>query len=87
MTRLDLFGTTRKRNQVTRSIDGKSERAYRVVRLDKEGKPFPPEVYDTHYGPYSTLSAAKGKRTTLQRYGSQKYIIEQTPAGWSKVDV
>lgn len=72
---------------MTRSIDGKSERAYRVVRLDKEGKPLSPEVYQSHFGPYSTLSAAKGKRTHLQRGWNVKFEIQQTPAGWETVEV
>lgn len=75
---------------MTRSIDGKSERAYRVVELDKDGNP-KLEGYETVFGPYSTLSAAKGKRTSMKNgyYGNKnaKYIIQQTPAGWETVEV
>ena len=75
---------------MARSIDGKSQRAYRVVRLDKEGNPIY-TGYENVFGPYSTLSAAKGKRTSMKNgyYGSSKYeyIIEQTPEGWEKVEV
>jgi hypothetical protein len=72
-----------------RSIDGNSERAYRVVRVDEEGN-YTFTRYGGCYGPYSTLAAAKGKRTNLTSgyYGDgEKYIIEQTTAGWEKVEV
>lgn len=68
----------------SRSIDGNSERAYRVV---KEGY-----GVTRYFGPYSTLGAAKGKRTTEKRYanrygdGDMKIWIEQTPEGWEKVE-
>lgn len=75
---------------MTRSIDGKSERAYRVVRLDKEGNPIL-TGYNNVFGPYSTLSSAKGKRTTLSNgysygYKGDKYVIQRTPAGWETVE-
>lgn len=76
---------------MTRSIDGKSQRAYRVVRVDNEGN-YDMMGYGGVYGPYSTLSAAKGKRTTLTndyygRSNPNRYIIEQTPEGWTKVEL
>jgi hypothetical protein len=66
-----------------RSIDGNSERAYRVVKVH-DG--------DTSYmGPYSTLGAAKGVRTREQSYAERRWPsmeihIEQTPEGWEKVE-
>jgi hypothetical protein len=69
----------------SRSIDGNSERAYRVVEVVKGNT--------NYYGPYSTLGAAKGKRTTETKinrryYGSEFEIwVEQTPEGWEKVEV
>lgn len=74
---------------MTRSIDGKSERAYRVVELDKDGNP-KLDGYDTVFGPYSTLSAAKGKRTYMLNYygrSNVKYVIQQTASGWETVEV
>lgn len=68
-----------------RSIDGKSNHAYRVVK-ERYG-------VTSYFGPYSTLGAAKGKRTTELRhakyYGNGEPVeiwIERTPAGeWEKV--
>jgi hypothetical protein len=68
----------------SRSIDGNSERAYRVV---KEGY-----GVTRYLGPYSTLSAAKGMVTREKRYSrysgdnAMNIWIEQTPAGWEKVE-
>ena len=74
---------------MSRSIDGNSQRAYRVVRLDKEGNP-KMDGYENVFGPYSTLGAAKGKRTYMANHyntAKDKFIIEQTPEGWEKVEV
>lgn len=62
-----------------RTINGDSERAYRVVQGFSWGP---------HYmGPYSTLGAAKGVRTREQKYYPNIEIwIEQTPEGWEKVE-
>jgi hypothetical protein len=46
----------------------------------------------TYFGPYSTLGAAKGKRTTEEGYhsrweeGSLNIWIEKTPDGWERVE-
>lgn len=66
-----------------RSIKGESPCAYRVV-MERYGR-------TTYYGPYSTLGAAKGKRTTEEGYhsrwetGGLKIWIEKTPDGWEEV--
>lgn len=67
----------------SRTIDGNSERAYRVV---KEGY-----GVTRYLGPYSTLSAAKGMVTREKRYArygteAVNIWIEQTPEGWEKVE-
>lgn len=70
-----------------RSINGDSPCAYRVVQ------DFPRTEQQKHYGPYSTLGSAKGKRTTIigQSYGNpvdpKNVWIEKTPDGWERVDV
>lgn len=69
---------------MSRSIDGNSQRAYRVVR----------EGYGvtSFMGPYSTLSAARGVRSRELRWsrglgdGAMKIWIEQTPEGWERVE-
>lgn len=73
-----------------RSIDGNSQRAYRVVRTTEYTR----TTTKQFYGPYSTLAAAKGKRTTLvgneERWPTGAPVtieIEQTPEGWEKVEV
>lgn len=65
-----------------RSIDGNSQRAYRV-KLVQEG-------YTRYYGPYSTLGAAKGQRTSLLGYYGRKNVevtVEGTREGWEEVAV
>ena len=66
----------------SRSIKGESPCAYRVVK-EAHGRTY-------YYGPYSTLGAAKGKKTVEGEswYGeSYKVWIEKTPDGWEKVEV
>jgi hypothetical protein len=76
----------------SRSIDGNSLRAYRVKKVTNyEDRP----AHVQFYGPYSTLGAAKGKRTTEIGYVRHYYTdaskieitIEQTPEGWEKVEI
>ena len=67
-----------------RSIKGDSPCAYRVVKV-AFGR-------TTYFGPYSTLTAAKGKRTTESNYASSgpedlRIWIEKTHDGWMAVDV
>jgi len=67
---------------VTRSINIDSQRAYRVIVKYRWGT--------MCYGPYSTLSAAKGKRTLETgdyREVFEEAYIEQTPEGWERVAV
>ena len=67
-----------------RSIVGSSQRAYRVVKERKGDL--------SYFGPYSTLSAARGKATTERRDSlrwdqiKSNIYIEQTPEGWEKVE-
>lgn len=72
-----------------RSIDGDSQRAYRVVK--KIG--YSHGVFTKFFGPYSTLVAAKGKKTTEQKhedwYPTQAPVeiyIERTSEGWERVE-
>lgn len=67
-----------------RSINGDSPCAYRVVKVAFG--------HTNYFGPYSTLGAAKGKRTSESNYISSgppdlKIWIEKTHDGWEKVDV
>lgn len=71
---------------MSRRIEKLPEHAYMVVD----------ETYtrDQYHGPYSTLSAAKGKRTTEIDAGSvyakdpEKVYILKSPAGeWEKVEL
>lgn len=67
---------------MTRSINIESQRAYRVVIEHSWGT--------VCYGPYSTLGAAKGKRTSETRYNEkarENAYIEQTPEGWERLAV
>lgn len=74
-----------------RTIDGASDRAYRVVEQTtyQDGR----KSYKQYSGPYSKLSAAKGRVTT--KYGEYsenlpagtEIWIEQTPEGWEKVEI
>lgn len=72
---------------MSRRIDKLPEHTYMVV--DETG--YRPE----YHGPYSTLSAAKGKRTTEINYGSYystkdpaKIYVLKSPAGeWEKVEL
>lgn len=66
-----------------RSIQGDSPCAYRVVK-QAFGK-------IQYFGPYSTLGAARGKRTSEGNYISSgppdlKIWIEKTPDGWERID-
>lgn len=68
-----------------RSIDGNSERAFRVV----EEAP----TWTKYRGPYSTLAAARGvathERKNNERWHKDQNIkiwIEQTPAGWERIE-
>lgn len=75
----------------SRSIVGSSQRAYRVKKVTEyEGR----DPIVKFFGPYSTLGAAKGKRTTEVGYayrwesaGQTTITVEQTPEGWEKVEV
>lgn len=74
---------------MSRSIDGNSQRAYRVVRVDKEGNPIL-DGYENVFGPYSTLGSAKGKRTYMANHyrgNKDNFIIQQTPEGWETVEL
>lgn len=63
-----------------RSIDGASQRAYRVVKENGS-------KYEKYKGPYSTLGAAKGMKTRLESYyPGREFYIEQTPEGWERVE-
>jgi len=74
-----------------RTIDGASDRAYRVVEQTtyQDGR----KSNKSFAGPYSKLSAAKGRVTI--KYGANcehlpsntEIWIEQTPEGWQKVEV
>lgn len=72
---------------MSRRIDKLPEHAYMVVDESYN--------YPSYHGPYSTLSAAKGKRTTLINVGSyysskdpSKISILKSPAGeWEKVEL
>ena len=68
-----------------RTIDGTSERAFRVV----ETAP----TWTKYRGPYSTLAAARGvathERKNNERWHKDQNIvitIEQTPTGWERIE-
>lgn len=76
---------------MSRRIEKLPEHAYMVV---VETPHWSGEDFKVFHGPYSTLGAAKGKRTTEINRGSiyakspDKVSILKTPAGeWEKVEL
>lgn len=68
---------------MSREVESLPEHTYMVVD-ESYSRPY-------YYGPYSTLGAAKGKRTREINYGRKdpaKVLIMASPAGeWQPVDV
>lgn len=80
---------------MSRRIEKLPDHVYFVIG---ENTAYDGRTYTTTDGPYSTLSAAKGKRTSLSgaNYGDpvkaaerlKKYSILKSPAGeWEKVEL